>query len=221
VYTPVFTIDRLWHFSIIYSLFCLVFNFQVRWVVKAANARIKRWKYFANILPSCSPRNGKSFMSSVISHLADFRSRLLSSTKLLRELISFERNFILAARISSSSAEWTKKRSPSYIHEYLDGESQILIHKEDPGLIRVKIHSRHISSKQYILWIQFTESTISAWSSTNSPQFLTPYNCFSLCLANPRYHSTDAIWEQTPTTRAPARHLQYHALIVDSVNISV
>jgi hypothetical protein len=45
----------------------------------------------------------------------------------------------------------------------LDGESQILIHKEDPGLIRVKIHSRHISSKQYILWIQFTESTISAW----------------------------------------------------------
>jgi hypothetical protein len=64
------------------------------------------------------------------------------------------------------------KLSPSYIQEYLDGESQILIH----------------------------------------------YNCFSLCLANPRYHSTDAIWEQTPTTRAPARHLQYHALVVDSVN---
>jgi hypothetical protein len=39
-------------FSIIYSLFCLVFNFQVRWVVEAANARIKRWKYFANILPT-------------------------------------------------------------------------------------------------------------------------------------------------------------------------
>ena len=55
------------------------------------------------------------------------------------------------------------KLSPSYIQEYLDGKSQILIHKEDPGLIRVKIHSRHISSKQYILWIQFTESTISAW----------------------------------------------------------
>jgi hypothetical protein len=55
------------------------------------------------------------------------------------------------------------KLSPSYIQEYLDGESQILIHKEDPGLIRVKIHSRHISSKQYILWIQFTKSTISAW----------------------------------------------------------
>ena len=49
-------------------------------------------------------------------------------------------------------------------------------------------------------------------SSTNSPQFLTPYNCLSLCLANPRYHNTDATWEQTPTTRALARHLQYHAL---------
>ena len=55
------------------------------------------------------------------------------------------------------------KLSPSYIQEYLDGESQILIHKEDPGLIRVKIHSRHTSSKQYILWIKFTESTISTW----------------------------------------------------------
>jgi hypothetical protein len=41
------------------------------------------------------------------------------------------------------------KLSPSYIQEYLDGESQILIHKEDPGLIRVKIHSRHISSAWY------------------------------------------------------------------------
>lgn len=55
------------------------------------------------------------------------------------------------------------KLSPSYIQEYLDDESQILIHKEDPGLIRVKINSRHTSSKQYLLWIQFTESTISAW----------------------------------------------------------
>ena len=41
------------------------------------------------------------------------------------------------------------KLSPSYIQEYLDGESQILIHKEDPGLIRVKIHCRHISSAWY------------------------------------------------------------------------
>ena len=54
------------------------------------------------------------------------------------------------------------KLSPSYIQEYLDGENQNLIHKEDPGLIRVKIHSRHTSSKQYILWIKFTESMISA-----------------------------------------------------------
>ena len=46
-------------------------------------------------LNSCSPRNGNSFKSSVISHIADFRSRLFSSTKLLRELVSFERNFIL------------------------------------------------------------------------------------------------------------------------------
>ena len=26
----------------------------------------------------------------------------------------------------------------------------------------------------------------------------------------PKKHRTDAIWEQTPTTRAPGLHLQYH-----------
>ena len=31
------------------------------------------------------------------------------------------------------------------------------------GLIRVKLQSRHVSSKQYLLWIQFSESEISAW----------------------------------------------------------
>ena len=56
-----------------------------------------------------------------------------------------------------------KQFGSSYIQEHIDGESDILVHKEDPGLIRVKIQSRHISSKQYILWIKFSESAITAW----------------------------------------------------------
>ena len=53
--------------------------------------------------------------------------------------------------------------SPSYIKEYLEGEVDIFIHKEYHGLIRVKLQSRHVSPKQYLLWIQFSESEISAW----------------------------------------------------------
>ena len=53
--------------------------------------------------------------------------------------------------------------SPSYIQEYLEGDVDIFIHKEYHGLIRVKLQSRHVSSKQYLLWIQFSESEISAW----------------------------------------------------------
>ena len=58
---------------------------------------------------------------------------------------------------------YQQKLSSSYIQEYLDGESQILFYKKDLGLIRCKLQSRHTSSKQYILWIKFTESTICAW----------------------------------------------------------
>jgi len=49
-------------------------------------------------------------------------------------------------------------------------------------------------------------------SSKYSPQFLTPQEICGLCLAYPRYHKMDTMWEHTPTTRAPARHLQYHAV---------
>lgn len=55
------------------------------------------------------------------------------------------------------------KLCPSYIQEYLEGDVDILIHKELPGLLRVKLQSRHVSSRQYLLWIQFSESDITAW----------------------------------------------------------
>lgn len=42
----------------------------------------------------------------------------------------------------------------SYIHEYLEGVVDVVIHKECHGLIRVKLQSRHVSSKQYLLLIQ-------------------------------------------------------------------
>ncbi|XP_053378556.1 uncharacterized protein LOC123541039 [Mercenaria mercenaria] len=53
--------------------------------------------------------------------------------------------------------------SPSYIQEYIDGDSDIYVHKENANLIRVRIQSRHVSSRTYLLWLQFTASEVTAW----------------------------------------------------------
>ena len=55
------------------------------------------------------------------------------------------------------------KISPGYIHEHLQGETDIYVHKDDKGLIRVRLQSRHISSKQYTLWIRYTSSEVTGW----------------------------------------------------------
>lgn len=55
------------------------------------------------------------------------------------------------------------KMSTSYIQEYMDGDCQIQIHKEEDHLLRVRLQSRHVSSKSYLLWIKFSASNIIAW----------------------------------------------------------
>lgn len=52
--------------------------------------------------------------------------------------------------------------SSSYIQEHIEGEADIFVHREDPGLIQVKLQSRHVSSRKYSLWIQFNETQIIA-----------------------------------------------------------
>ena len=55
------------------------------------------------------------------------------------------------------------KLSPSYIHEHLEGNCDIQIHNEESNLIRVKIQSRHVSSRRYLLWLKFSSTDIDAW----------------------------------------------------------
>lgn len=58
------------------------------------------------------------------------------------------------------------KLSSSYMQEHLDGESDIYSHEEDNTLLRANIQSRHISSKKYQLWIDYSESTVESWYCT-------------------------------------------------------
>lgn len=52
--------------------------------------------------------------------------------------------------------------SSSYIQEHIEGEADMFVHREDPGLIQVKLQSRHVSSRKHSLWIQFNETQIIA-----------------------------------------------------------
>lgn len=53
--------------------------------------------------------------------------------------------------------------SPSYAQEHLEGNCQIHVHKEEPGLVRVRLQSRHVSSRSYQLWIRYDEASVTAW----------------------------------------------------------
>lgn len=53
--------------------------------------------------------------------------------------------------------------SSSYIQEHLEGNCDIHIHVDEPCLLSVKMQSRHVSSKKYMLWIRYSDSVIDAW----------------------------------------------------------
>ena len=55
------------------------------------------------------------------------------------------------------------KLSSSYVQEYITGDCDFHLHKEIPGLLRVRLQSRHISSKSYLLWIKYDEDHVIAW----------------------------------------------------------
>ena len=57
------------------------------------------------------------------------------------------------------------KQAKSYTNEHLDdnGEYEIHIHRVDDTLIKVKLQSRHTSSKSYDLWIQYDEVSVTGW----------------------------------------------------------
>ena len=55
------------------------------------------------------------------------------------------------------------KLSFSYMQEYLEGNSEIFVHQEDDHLIRVRLQSRHTSSRTYLLWIEYSPTEVTTW----------------------------------------------------------
>ena len=51
------------------------------------------------------------------------------------------------------------KQARSYTTEHLSSEGQhaILAHKDDVGILKAQIQSRHVSSKKYTLWLEYNQ----------------------------------------------------------------
>ncbi|XP_056015215.1 uncharacterized protein LOC125654952 [Ostrea edulis] len=57
------------------------------------------------------------------------------------------------------------KLARSYTTEHLseDDDYIIMVNSEISDVLRVRIQSRHISSKQYLLWIQYSNGSVTGW----------------------------------------------------------
>jgi len=168
-------------------------------VVEAANARIKRWKYLAHVLPTnqvpyigdyvrivCALANmffppinqtqdsdtllatqmrdrlsgNLSLQSFIEDNGLDKRNK--SNWDIVEHVEDFPRMSDTMLRVLTLGT-YQLKLSRSYVQEYLSGDCDIQVHKEIEGLLRVKLQSRHVSSKSYLLWIKYDTDHIIAY----------------------------------------------------------
>ena len=67
------------------------------------------------------------------------------------------------------------KQAKSYTQEDMSakGKYEFNVHKEEAGLIRVRIQSRHCSSKSYLQWVSYNagdgDENVTGWYNTVKP----------------------------------------------------
>lgn len=177
--------------------------FQVRWVVEAANARIKRWKYLDHILPTSqipfigdfvrivcavsnkylppiNATNNTEEDQLIAGRMLDRLSKANELQKYVEENNLDRRSVTKWFNVDDSDIKdfpilddttlrlltlgtYQLKLSTSYIQEYIGGDCDIQMFQESHGLFRVKLQSRHVSSKAYFIWIQYDPDHIIAW----------------------------------------------------------
>lgn len=69
------------------------------------------------------------------------------------------------------------RMSSSYIHEHFQENFQFFDHQEKECLIRIKIQSRHVTSKIYLSWIEYDASAVTACFGRSGSWSLRTYRC--------------------------------------------
>lgn len=174
----------------------------MRWVVEAANARIKRFKYLDKILPSSQVPYIGDFVRIVcavsnkymkpINATKDSEEDILTANRMLDRVSKTNelQQLVEENHLERRSAKWASvdecqirdfpqlddtmlrlltlgtyqlKMSSSYIQEYVGGDCSIQLFKENDGFLRVRLQSRHISSKSYLVWLQYDSDHVQAY----------------------------------------------------------
>ncbi|CAC5380048.1 unnamed protein product [Mytilus coruscus] len=170
-------------------------SFQIRWVVESANARIKKFKYLDRVLPTNQVPFIGDYIRIVCAISNKYLPPLSKATnededinlatqmkQKSREENNLQRGTVQWKPIQDSDIPFPQltdeqlrsltcgvyqlNLSPSYIQEYMEGDSQICFHKDAPDLLRIRIQSRHVSSKRYFVWIKYSESDVNSWYCT-------------------------------------------------------
>ncbi|KAH3897671.1 hypothetical protein DPMN_021864 [Dreissena polymorpha] len=55
------------------------------------------------------------------------------------------------------------KLTGSYIQEHIGSDCNLQLYREMEGLIRVRLQSRHVSSRLYLIWIRYDSDHIIGW----------------------------------------------------------
>ncbi|XP_065937114.1 uncharacterized protein [Magallana gigas] len=163
---------------------------KIRWVVESANARIKRWNFFDRVLPSSQVPFICDYIKIVCGISNKYFPPLSTAAKMqyLSRQINKLKEEVEEKKLDTRSAIWKHpdelqdfprldedqlreltcgtyqvKLASSYAEEHFGNGCDIMVHKEDQSLIRVRIRSRHISSKSYLLWIRYDEGSVIGW----------------------------------------------------------
>ncbi|XP_056022083.1 uncharacterized protein LOC125673390 [Ostrea edulis] len=165
---------------------------KVRWIVEAANGRIKQWQFLAKTLPNSQIPFIGDYVRIVAALCNKYRPPLSVSSEEDQE-IAAKMERVENEGLDRRGFNWTKvdsenvtpefpkyndtelrqltlgvyqlRMAKSYTHEHMDvdGGFEILISDEIEGMVCAKIQSRHISAKQYKCWITYTEGDIDGW----------------------------------------------------------
>ncbi|WAQ94044.1 hypothetical protein MAR_006515 [Mya arenaria] len=160
------------------------FKPRIRWVVESANARLKRWKFLDRVLPNsqvpCIDDLVKIICAVCIKYLPPLSSSTDDDARQAQQMLqlvkqgnslqaeieegNLEKSRAVWVPVDDTELEGFPRRTEDTLRtltcgENLEGDEDIRVHKENSG----RLQSRHISAKQYTIWLKFNTVEIHGW----------------------------------------------------------
>ncbi|CAC5380103.1 unnamed protein product [Mytilus coruscus] len=157
---------------------------KVRWVVESVNGRIKQWRLLDKVLPNSLISYAGEYTRFVSAICNKYRppfnagnetedlllgAKIIHMSKKKNELMERVSNENLHSRSAIKDITlgvYQLKLAKSYTEEHLENDEYYEVMQQGHQLIRVRMASRHTSSKSHNLWITYDDCCIKAWYCT-------------------------------------------------------